>query len=239
MRREGGGPAAFDPSEFPSLAPGVGAPGGMPGRPNYGKEKRNSMDMYGVTVLDAMIIPSSPSLFCVHWVSCQVSGFPTFSSVTRIRDVLIRIRICGVVTRIRIRIREAVTRIRIRILLFCVVTFMLSTKRKFFLPSFFAFYLPKVNSHKFSKIIKVTKNCKNQGFFLFFLVNRRIRIRTNYFGSGWPRNLYRTGTLIFMFLKYLTKWYTVQLSVSMPYHCNCLDCADRLPVASPYCNVLP
>lgn len=32
---EGGGPAAFDPSDFPSLAPGVGAPGGMPGRPNY------------------------------------------------------------------------------------------------------------------------------------------------------------------------------------------------------------
>lgn len=34
--RDGGGPAAFDPSDFPSLAPGVGAPGGMPGRPNYG-----------------------------------------------------------------------------------------------------------------------------------------------------------------------------------------------------------
>ena len=31
------GPASFDPSDFPSLAPGVGSGiGGMPGRPNYG-----------------------------------------------------------------------------------------------------------------------------------------------------------------------------------------------------------
>lgn len=35
-RKMGDGPAAFDPSDFPSLAPGVGTGiGGMPGRPNY------------------------------------------------------------------------------------------------------------------------------------------------------------------------------------------------------------
>jgi hypothetical protein len=34
---------------------------------------------------------------------------------------------------------------------------------------FFAYYLPKVNSHKFSKIIKVTKNCGIQGFYNLFV----------------------------------------------------------------------
>ncbi|XP_023333121.1 CCR4-NOT transcription complex subunit 2 [Eurytemora carolleeae] len=35
-RKMGEGPASFDPSDFPSLAPGVGSGiGGMPGRPNY------------------------------------------------------------------------------------------------------------------------------------------------------------------------------------------------------------
>jgi hypothetical protein len=79
MCREGGGPAAFDPSEFPSLAPGVGAPGGMPGRPNYGKQnEKRKKHMYGITLLDTMIIPSSPSLFSAYWVNCRNPDFLCF-----------------------------------------------------------------------------------------------------------------------------------------------------------------
>ena len=38
------GPASFDPSDFPSLAPGVGSGiGGMPGRPNYGNLNLNNI----------------------------------------------------------------------------------------------------------------------------------------------------------------------------------------------------
>jgi hypothetical protein len=49
---------------------------------------------------------------------------------------------------------------------------------------------------------------------------------------------YGTGTLVFMFLKFFDE-VVYNLSVSIAYHCNCLDSAYRLHVASPYCNVLP
>jgi hypothetical protein len=125
MCREGGGPAAFDPSEFPSLAPGVGAPGGMPGRPNYGKQNEKSMNMYGIFLLDTMVIGTQFTVYVLcSLVKLQRSGFLMFSSMFRIRDVLIRIRI-----------RRSVTWIPITILLFSV-TFMMPTKRELFLPSF-------------------------------------------------------------------------------------------------------
>ncbi len=91
-------------------------------------------------------------------------------AVFRIRYFLLRIRM-------RIRILRFDQRIRIRILLSSSVTFKRPTKKSFF-PMFLCFLQVYLHHSSQKKIHKdVTKQQKSRFFFIFLLVDGRIRIR--------------------------------------------------------------
>ncbi len=96
---------------------------------------------------------------------------------------------------------------------------MMSTISKFFFSKVFSFsfIIDRVHLHKFSKITKKSqKTTEIKGFLIFLDMDGRIRnrsrIRTNNYGSAWPKSLqrikrrksWRIGLFSFNFLK--VKW---------------------------------